>query len=664
MVPAAMNKILVVFLVMRISVCVGDEDIDFVYNGFLGSNLTINGVAKITQNGLLQLTNTTAQNQIGHAFFPTPLSLKDTGDGKRTPISFSTTFVIAIVPEDPDSIGNGMAFVISPSTVLLGSQPSQYLGLFNLSNNGNSSNNITAIEFDTISSPEFEDVDDDHVGIDVNSLRSVISVPTAYFGNDNGHFQNLSLKGGYPLQVWVEYSSRMMLLNVTVSTINTEKPSGPLLSTTIDLSTVTFDSLYVGFSASTGPYLTSHYVLGWSFKTNGQARPLDTSQLPRLPPSGKKSKYLKFVIPSAIAALLVVMIIVAAVFGFRRRKRFAEVLEGWERQIGAHRISYKDLYAATKGFKDSEVIGAGGFGKVYKGVLPVSKNLVAVKKITHESEEGMRQFLAEVTSIGRIRHRNFVELQGYCRRKGELLLVYEYMQNSSLDKFLYGQPRSTLNWAQRFRIIKQVGSGLFYLHECWTQTVLHRDIKASNVLLDRDFNGRLGDFGLSRLYDHGSDPLTTRLVGTIGYIAPELNRTGRATKSTDIYAFGVFLLEVVCGRRPIDLRAPAEQIILMDWVTERLSSGRILEVVDRKLGHNLQVEEKEEMGFVLRVGLLCLKPKAEERPSMEQVVQFLDNFSSLDSFRVTVSSCQNNGSENLFMSAPPLESVSVLVSGH
>ncbi|KAK0605077.1 hypothetical protein LWI29_022532 [Acer saccharum] len=223
----------------------------------------------------------------------------------------------------------------------------------------------------------------------------------------------------------------------------------------------------------------------------------------------------------------------------------------------SQRISYKSLYEATKGFKDKEVIGQGGFGKVYKGVLPSSNERIAIKRVTHDSGQRMKQFVAEIVSMGRLRHRNLVQLRGYCRRKGELMLVYDYMLNGSLDKILYGNMRPNLNWFQRIRIVRGVTCGLLYLHEEWEQVVLHRDIKPANILLDADLNGRLGDFGLAKLHDHGSNPQTTYLVGTIGYLAPELTKTGKATTGTDVFAFGAFMLEVACGRRPM---VPGERV--------------------------------------------------------------------------------------------------------
>ncbi|KAG9439487.1 hypothetical protein H6P81_019652 [Aristolochia fimbriata] len=454
-------------------------------------------------------------------------------DGKRVFPSFSTTFVIAVVPAEKGfGAGNGMSFLLSPTSQLLGVLPAQYLGLFNVSNNGNSSNNITAIEFDTIQNAEFGDINDNHVGIDVNGLVSVFSLPAGYYKDDDGGaLQSINLIDGNPLQVWVEYNETMKNLDVTLFPTSLKRPKRPLLSTLIDLSSVASDSVYVGFSAATGSILTSQYVLGWSFKTNGQAQPLNISALPNLPRPNQSQNRSKF-------------------------------------------STSARLFSLFEGEGDT-----------------------------------------------------------------------------------------------RFKIINQVASGLFFLHERWTQTVLHRDIKASNVLLDADFNGKLGDFGLSRLYDHGSDPHTTRLVGTIGYIAPELNRTGKATKSTDVYAFGIFLLEVVCGRRPMDVRA--EEIMLVDWVSECFREGRILKVLDRKLQEitaGFGADEKEEMELVLKLGLLCSLELERGRPNMGLVMRYLRREEHppevpLAALRSPSSTATTQGSPNHFMSSPSLESNSLLVCG-
>lgn len=259
---------------------------------------------------------------------------------------------------------------------------------------------------------------------------------------------------------------------------------------------------------------------------------------------------------------------------------------------------------------------------VYKGVLPTSGVQVAVKKVSHGSKQGMKEFIAEIVSIGRIRHRNLVQLLGYCRRKDELILVYDYIPNGSLDKYLYSDGDSlTLDWAQRLHVIKGVASGLHFLHERWEKVVVHRDIKTSNVLLDKEMNGRLGDFGLAKLYEHGSNPQTTRVVGTTGYLAPELVRSGKATPLTDVFAFGAFILEVTCGQRPITQEEQGKQTLLVDWVLEHWHNESLFDVVDPRLQGEYN---SDEMCLVLKIGLLCSHPSATARPSMQQVVQYLD----------------------------------------
>ncbi|URE36183.1 receptor kinase [Musa troglodytarum] len=643
----------------------GSENHEFTFNGFRGANLTLDGVASITSNGLLRITNATAQVK-GHAFRPSPLRFRDQTTGKI--FSFSTTFVFGIIPEFANLSGHGVVFLISPTKDFSGALGSQFLGLFNQSNNGNSSNHILGIELDTIYDPEFQDIDDNHVGIDINSVTSNNSHTAGYYADDSGLFKALSLRNGEALQVWIDYDGQEMLLNVTLASIQMAKPQKPLLSAVIDLSSVLTDPMYVGFSSSTGSLLTSHYILGWSFNMNGVAQALDYSLLPSLPRVRPKrgSKALTISLPLASAGLVLIVVGVVA-FIVRRRVKYSELLEDWELEYGPHRFSYKDLYKATKGFKDKDLLGIGGFGKVYKGVLQTSKSEIAVKRVSHESRQGMREFVAEIVSIGRLRHRNLVQLLGYCRRKGELLLVYDYMPNGSLDKCLYGQDKPTLDWATRFRIIKGVASGLLYLHEDWEQVVIHRDIKASNVLLDHELNGRLGDFGLARLYDHGTVPLTTQIVGTMGYLAPELVRTGKATTITDVFAFGIFLLEVACGRRPVDSIASGEELILLDWVVDNWRQGSILATRDPRLGEEYVVEEME---LVLKLGLLCSHPLPAGRPSMRQVVEYLEGEAALPELSPTYLSfsvlamLHNEGFDDYIMSYPSsMATSSAAISG-
>jgi len=592
----------------------------FVFDGFKGANLSLDGMATVTPDGLLLLTNATPQLK-AHAFYPAPLRFHRAPGGAAMR-SFSTAFVIGIIGAYVDLSSHGMAFVVAKSRNFTSALPGQFLGLVGSATNGNATNHLFAVEFDTILNSEFNDMSGNHVGIDVNGLNSVDADNAGYYDDAaGGAFRNLSLVSRKAMQVWVDFDGQAMQVNVTMAPLEAPRPKKPLLSTTVNLSSVIDDTAYVGFSSSSGILFCRHYVLGWSFSMDGAAPALNISSLPTLPVTAPKprSRTLQIVLPIASAAL--VLAVGAAAFALlRRRRMYAEVKEEWEATFGPHRFSYKDLYHATDGFSDKRLLGIGGFGRVYRGVL-ASKVEVAVKKVAHGSRQGMREFVAEVVSIGRLRHRNLVQLLGYCRRKGELLLVYDYMPSGSLDRYLHDQSRAPLSWAQRFHVIKGVASGLLYLHEDWEQVVVHRDIKASNVLLDKEMNGRLGDFGLARLYDHGTDPHTTHVVGTMGYMAPELGHTGKASKASDVFAFGAFMLEVACGRKPVVQDARDNRLVLVDWVLDRWRAGSVTDTVDRRLAGDFA---EGEASLVLRLGLLCSHPLPGARPGMRQVVQYLE----------------------------------------
>ncbi|OAY41354.1 L-type lectin-domain containing receptor kinase S.4 [Manihot esculenta] len=603
------------FIFLLISVSCQPSELFFPgFKGVDDTNITLSGVAEIDEDGVLRLTNETSR-LMGHAFYTSPFQFKNSSNGKA--FSFSTSFAFVIAPEYSKLGGHGLAFTISTSKDLK-ALPSQYLGLLNASDAGNFTNHLLAVEFDTVQDFEFEDINDNHVGIDINSLKSNASAPAAYYSDDSSK-QDLNLKGRYAIQVWIDYDSLQNLLNVTISPTS-KKPRLPILSFPVDLSPIFKEHMYVGFSSSTGLLASLHYILGWSFKINGQAPALDLSSLPSLPASPKRKHMGLTIGVSVPSVFLAIVFISSAIVYVIRRIKNADIIEDWELEIGPHRYSYQELKEATNSFSEKELLGHGGFGQVYKGTLPDSKVQVAVKRISNESKQGLREFVSEIASVGRLRHRNLVQLLGWCRRIDDFLLVYDYMANGSLDKFLFDEPKMILNWEQRLKIIKDVASGLLYLHEGYEQVVIHRDVKASNVLLDSELNGKLGDFGLARIYEHGSNPSTTRVVGTLGYLAPELSRTGKATASSDVYAFGALLLEVACGRRPIEPKALPEEMVLVEWVWERFREGKVLDVVDRRL--NGQYNESE-MAMVIKLGIMCSNDVPIARPTMRQVMRFL-----------------------------------------
>uniref|UniRef100_A0ACD5W6I4 Uncharacterized protein n=1 Tax=Avena sativa TaxID=4498 RepID=A0ACD5W6I4_AVESA len=644
---------------------VASDDHQFSYPGFSNTNLNLDGTASVTPNGLLELTNGTILGQ-GHAIYPTPLRFHNSTDG--TVQSFSFQFVFAIISLYNDLSSNGMAMFIAPSKNFSAAMPVQFLGLLNSQNNGNQTNHIFAVELDTFKNMEFQDINDNHIGIDINGLCSMQSHDAGFYHDKNSTFQGLGLDSQEPMQVWVDYHREKTQINVTMAPLGMAKPTRPTVSANSDLSTVLTDVAYIGFTAAMGKINTRHYVLGWSFGMNGPAPAINVTMLPKLPPrphpkDRRRLHALEIVLPLAMAALILSVAAGVSLL-VRRHLRYAELRDDWEVEFGPHRFSYKDLFHATQGFDDRNLLGAGGFGRVYRGVLPRSKLMVAVKRVSHDSRQGMKEFIAEIVSIGRLQNTNLVQLLGYCRRHGELLLVYDYMPNGSLDKYLYGEVDNTLRWDQRFRIIRCIASALIYLHEEWEKVVIHRDIKASNVLLDDKLNGRLGDFGLARLYDHGVEHETTRVVGTIGYLAPELARTGKATSLSDVFAFGIFILEVTCGQRPIMQRTQDKQVMLVDWVLEHVQQGSLADAIDTRLNGCYNVGEAY---LTLKLGLLCSHPFASARPSMQQVIQYLDGhieppeLTAQQSFQA-LALMQNEGFDSYIMSYPSSTTIATVSS--
>nr|GMD51151.1 L-type lectin-domain containing receptor kinase IV.1-like [Ipomoea batatas] len=588
---------------------------EFTYNGFSPSpDFTLDGLAHITPAGLIQLTNDTTF-MTAHAFYSRPINFKNSP-------SFSTSFAFAMVPLFATKGGHGMAFVISPANNLPGGAAGQFMGLMNETTNGNSSNHIFAVEFDVIQTRKFHDLSDDHVGIDVNGMVSA-AARVAGYSDENGAFRNLTLLSGNPILAWIDYGGPdKKKINVTLAPFGVPKPRTPLLTLPYDNVSSVFDNgeMFVGFSAATGPELTSNfYVLGWSFSSTGRAPEFDVSQLPKVPRLGRKKKpaFLTSGLP-IICVVLVVILGLAVVKVVQRKRKFEDVLEDWEHVYGSHRFKYKDLYLATKGFREREILGIGGLGIVYRGVLPETQLQVAIKRVYYESREGVQEFVSAAVTAGRLRHRNLVPFLGYCWQKSELFLVYEYMPNGSLDAFLYQRPNNTLNWAQRFAVIKGIAAALLYLHEEWDQaTNIPREINAGNIFLDGEFNGKIGGFSLARLYDGKR----RRVVGTLGYLAPELARSSKATKSSEVYAFGALVLEMACGKMALEARNMAdEDFILVDWVFSRWINGDILQAMDPNLGNGY---EKSEVEMVLKLGLLCTHSESRARPSMRRVVQYL-----------------------------------------
>ncbi|CAL5392505.1 unnamed protein product [Camellia sinensis] len=602
---------------------VSSENIIFDFPSFTLRNPTLLGDAYL-RNGLIGLTRDlpVPSSSSGTAIYNYPIPFFD--PNSNSTVSFSTRFSFSISSLNPTSFGDGLCFFLSPENRNLGSQ-GRHLRLVNSSQL--TKNKFVAVEFDTRLDSQFNDPNDNHVGLDIESL---VSIKTA-----DPKSIDIDLKSGNSITAWIDYKNDHRKLNVFLSYSNL-KPEMPLLSVEIDLSHYLKEFMYVGFSASTEGSTELHLIENWRFETSpsGRARnhPHNVSDnsviTPRfqVPNSSSKKHHRGLGLGLGIACpALICLFVVFGWISVRKRRGVSKQSCTTGLVAGPRQFSYRELKIATKGFHSSRIIGHGAFGTVYKAYLVSSATISAVKRSKH-THEGKTEFLAELTIIASLRHKNLVQLQGWCVEKDELLLVYEFMPNGSLDQVLYDQSErgNLLKWVYRYNIAVGLASVLTYLHQECEQQVIHRDIKASNIMLDGKFNARLGDFGLARLMDHGvKSPVSTLTAGTVGYLAPEYLQCGKPTEKTDVFSYGVVVLEVCCGKRPIEREQGTQRMVnLIDFVWGLHSEGKIMEAADVRLKGEF---EESEMRKLLLVGLSCANLDSEARPSMRRVFQILNN---------------------------------------
>ncbi|PWA67207.1 protein kinase-like domain, Concanavalin A-like lectin/glucanase domain protein [Artemisia annua] len=298
--------------------------------------------------------------------------------------------------------------------------------------------------------------------------------------------------------------------------------------------------------------------------------------------------------------------------------------------------SFAELKSATKNFRSDTILGEGGFGKVYKGWIEEtfgskftgSGSVIAVKKLNSESMQGVEEWQAEVNFLGRLSHPNLVKLLGYCYEGVELLLVYEFMQKGSLENHLFGRGSTVqpLAWDIRLKIAIGAARGLSFLHTS-DKSVIYRDFKASNILLDGSYNAKLSDFGLAKMASASQSHVTTRVMGTYGYAAPEYVTTGHLYVKSDVYGFGVVLVEILTGMRALDNGRPAAQRNLVDWVKPYLANRRkIKNIMDPRLEG--KYPSKAASG-VAQLALTCLGSEPKTRPSMKEVVATLERLEDI-----------------------------------
>ncbi|CAA2993008.1 probable LRR receptor-like serine threonine-kinase At1g56140 [Olea europaea subsp. europaea] len=338
------------------------------------------------------------------------------------------------------------------------------------------------------------------------------------------------------------------------------------------------------------------------------------------PPSGKKNKTGLIVgIVVAVGAASFLSVCVAYYLAQKRRKKKSyEDEEFLGMDARPYTFNYAELRAATDDFNPDNKLGEGGFGPVYMGKLEDGR-VVAVKQLSITSHQGKSQFVAEIATISAVQHRNLVKLYGCCIEGDKRLLVYEYLENKSLDQVLFGNRSLTLEWTTRFEICLGVARGLAYLHEESRLRIVHRDVKASNILLDSDLNPKISDFGLAKLYDDKKTHISTRVAGTIGYLAPEYAMRGHLTEKADVFSFGVVALEIVSGRSNSDSSLEDDKMYLLEWAWNLHEENQEVKLVDRTLSE----ANEDEVKRIIGVALLCSQTSPGLRPSMSRVVSML-----------------------------------------
>ncbi|KAK6922253.1 Protein kinase domain [Dillenia turbinata] len=345
--------------------------------------------------------------------------------------------------------------------------------------------------------------------------------------------------------------------------------------------------------------------------------------------SGSKGHQLVVALSASFGAVLTVIVLLGLFIWWRYRHNqqiFFDVNDQYDPEVclgHLKKYTFKELRVATNHFNSKNILGRGGFGIVYKGCLN-DGTLVAVKRLKdYNAAGGEIQFQTEVEMISLAVHRNLLRLCGFCSTESERLLVYSFMPNGSvasrLRDFNHGKP--VLDWSRRKKIALGTARGLMYLHEQCDPKIIHRDVKAANILLDEDFEAVVGDFGLAKLLDHRDSHVTTAVRGTVGHIAPEYLSTGQSSEKTDVFGFGILLLELITGQKALDFgRAANQKGVMLDWVKKLHQEGKLILMVDKVLKNNFDSVELEEM---VQVALLCTQFDPAHRPRMSEVLKML-----------------------------------------
>ncbi|CAA7039544.1 unnamed protein product [Microthlaspi erraticum] len=614
---------------------------EFVFQGFRGreSEIQTEGAAMIQPGGLLRLTDQTS-NVTGTAFYNKPVRLLDHSNisTNATIRSFSTSLVFVIDPSSSSNGGFGFTFTLSPTPNRPGADSGQYLGLFSRENDGNPSNHVFAVEFDTVQGfTDGADRTGNHIGLNFNSLASDVQEPVAY-EDDYNRKEEFHLVSGDPIRVRLDYDGPSQTLTLFASPATFAiAPSKPLISQRIPtLTEIVQEEMYVGFTAATGKYQSSaHYVMGWSFRSRPNGLPAERLVLLALPRLATKkdnqaSVTKILIVASSVVSILVVLGVIA--FTIRKRKTSnAQRRKNFKALTPLRHYRYKEVKRFTNSF--ACVVGKGGFGTVYKGNLPDGRK-VAVK-VLKDSKSNGEDFINEVASMSQTSHVNIVSFIGFCFEGSKRVIVYEFLENGSLDQFISANASPSAEWRRRlYEIALGVARGLEYLHYSCKTRIVHFDIKPQDVLLDCNLCPKVSDFGLAKLCEKKESIMSildTR--GTIGYIAPEMiSRVyGSVSHKSDVYSYGMLVLEMTGATnkdRVGNAASNTSSIYFPDWIYKDLEN----EPHSKLFGDELTQEEEEITKKMILVALWCIQLYPSNRPSMNRVVEMMEG--SLDALEV------------------------------
>ncbi|XP_044510991.1 L-type lectin-domain containing receptor kinase S.6-like [Mangifera indica] len=610
----------------------------FGFTSLLAENITLYGDAYFRDNAISLTQNLNCHSPssssspslgVGRALYLSPIRFLD--PTTNTTASFSSKFSFSIIPSPLCPFGDGLAFLVTSSADSF-TRSKGYMGL------PGPQDSFFAVEFDTSFDPSLGDINGNHIGIDVKTAISFASVDAPSRGID--------LKNGNQITAWIEYKDALKLIRVWAGSSQI-RPPNPLLVVQMDLSEQFKEYMHVGFSAANGQGSSLHIIERWRFKTfasYASVNPIDMVEdgecfmcyhgdsiydisninFHRREPD-VKDVALEFGGFAAFGFSIIAIVGVISFLFIRKKKhdgRRSKETQAYDAEPNKvpKQLSLAEIRLATMGFHQDRIVGEGASATVYKGSLS-SGGEVAVKRFERANliDCTHNPFTTEfATMVGCLRHKNLVQLQGWCCEGAELVLVYEYFPNGSLDKILHNsRSASLLPWEKRLNIILGVASALSYLHEECERQIIHRDVKSCNIMLDAEFNAKLGDFGLAEVYEHSCITREATIpAGTMGYLAPEYVYSGVPSEKTDVYSFGVVVLEVATGRKPVD----NEGSLIVDWMWHQWEKGKLLEAADLRLRGEFN---RSEMQGMLMVGLACVHPNHEKRPTVKEAARIL-----------------------------------------